>query len=410
MDKRKRRQYRTHDERFRFFSGFELLYWAVMASNPFFVLFLYEQGFSNTQVGLSLAVNAACGFVALPIWGLVADKIGSKRKTLMILFAGACITSMCTGFLTGSVLPTILFLGLNVSFRGSISSIVDSWVIYNANTPDALGRRFSYGPIRMYGSLGFALSGLLCYFLFDTLGVNVQFAFAISSAFALLCFSILLLHKEEYLAQNTQEVRLKLSELAPGRLFRNFYFFTFLFVYMLINVPNFFGLSYLSVLLEELGGAPVFTGVIGSVRALGEVPMLFLSKKILKKWGYVKTIFIVGSLLVLEQLCYVICSATWQVLALQLIHGLINGLIMGSAVGYIFSLVPRELSATAQTLSVSSCFIISVAGNLASGWVLDSLGIRMLYALCLFCAVLAIAIFALSLWIGKCARIKKIRP
>lgn len=175
-------------------------------------------------------------------------------------------------------------------------------------------------------------------------------------------------------------------------------------------MPAYFSGSYVSRLLEAVGGVPVFVGVIGSVRALCEVPLLIYSRKLLKKIGYSTTIVIIGALLLIEQLSYIFCDHIWQVLAFQMLHGSINGLLLGSAVGYIFSLVPRELSATAQSIAASTCYIVSIIGNCFSGWVIDVYGLRMLYKISSVCLALAVLLFSASLIIGKLAGIKRYDP
>jgi MFS family permease len=175
-------------------------------------------------------------------------------------------------------------------------------------------------------------------------------------------------------------------------------------------MPAYFSASYVANLLKAVGGVPVFVGVIGSVRALCEVPMLLYSRKLLKKIGYPATIIVIGVLLLIEQLSYIFCNRVWQVLAFQMLHGSINGLLLGSAVGYVFSLVPPELSATAQSIAASTCYVVSIIGNFVSGWVLDSYGIRMLYKVSAFCLGLAVLLFASSLLIGKLAKIKRYDP
>ena len=55
-----------------------------------------------------------------------------------------------------------------------------------------------------------------------------------------------------------------------------------------------------------MGTAPVFVGVLGSIRALCEVPLLFCSKKIIQKMGYKGTLFVIGTALAIEQASYIL--------------------------------------------------------------------------------------------------------
>lgn len=406
------------DKRFLFFAALEFVFWAMIAPAGFNVVFMNDLGFNNVQTGVGLAVNAIANFIFLPIWGMVADRMGSKRKTLIVLYIGTIITSVATSFLTGSVLLTTMLAGSVMAFRGPVPSLTDSWLIEEVSMPDMYGNRLNYGPIRLFGSIGYAIAGFIFYYLFNNLNVNTKYTFLFSAILAVLTMFLVISYGKQEKAEQARisdyhkpkPVRFKMSELKPGRLFKNFYFITFLFVYMLISVPGNFGMGYVSTLLGEVGGAPVFVGVIGSIRALCEVPPLLFSRKIMDKLGYVKTIFIISGLLLIEQSIYIFCNAMWQVVTFQMLHGVINGLLLGAAVNYIFSLVPRELSATAQTLCAAACSIFGILGNFVSGVIIDAFGLRMIYIICTIAIALAIVIFAGSLIIGKRLGLKRYDP
>lgn len=407
MNMEVRKKHRRLDYRFTFFSALEALFWAMIAPSGYMVVFMTDQGFTNSQIGIALACNNLACLCFLPIWGIVADKLGSKRKTLIILYFGVGISAVFTALFTGNVWLTIGLIFIVLIFRGSVASITDSWVITEVNTPDLSGNRINYGPIRSAGSIGYALAGFLYYFMFTTLHIDTRWSWLASTFFAIPCILLALSYREQGNVQAAPR-RLKalsMKDLKPGRLAKNYYFVTFFVIYMLFNIPGYFGLSYISQLLETMGEKPVFVGVLGSIRALCEVPLLFCSKKIIQKLGYKKTLFIIGTALAIEQVSYVFCNEIWQVTLFQMLHGSINGLLLGAAVGYIFSLVPPELSATAQTFCGASCSAVTIIGNLLSGWLIDSFGVRSIFVVSTSCTVLAIALFALSLLIGKLCKI-----
>lgn len=68
-----------------------------------------------------------------------------------------------------------------------------------------------------------------------------------------------------------------MKELKPGRLFKNYYYMTFLVVYVLMSCSMNFGQNYMSQLMEEVGGNAAFTGVLNFARSFLEIPLLFLS-------------------------------------------------------------------------------------------------------------------------------------
>ena len=394
------------DYRFTFFSALEALFWAMVAPASYMVVFMNDQSFTNSQIGIALAFNNLSCLVSLPIWGMVADKLG-KRKTLIILYFGLAISSVFTAIFTGSVPLTIALIFLVLVFRGSVASITDSWVIAEVNTPDMYGNRIHYGPIRSLGSIGYALAGFLFYFMFTTLHVDTRWSWLASTFFAIPCIFLAMSYREQGAVSAAPRKPRKISMrlLQPGRLAKNYYFATFFVNYMLFNIPGYFGLSYIPQLLSSMGTAPVFVGVLGSIRALCEVPLLFCSKKIIQKMGYKGTLFVIGTALAVEQASYIFSQQMWQIILFQMLHGCINGLLLGAAVGYIFSLVPPELSATAQTFCGASCSAVTILGNLISGALIDHFGVRAIFIVSASSAVLAIALFAGSLLLGRALHI-----
>ena len=219
------------DYRFVFFSSLEALFWAMMAPSAYTVVFMQDQGFNNSQIGLGLAAINLASFMFLPVWGMVADKIGSRRKTLLILYTGIAIFGTLTSILTGNVALTILLMFSVIVFRGSVSAITDSWLITEVNTPDLSGSRINYGPVRSAGSIGYALATLIFYFLFTRLNVSTRFNWLISASLAVACFILVSTYKETQSDRKAVPVSRKLSlkELKPGRLLKNYYFVTFFF-------------------------------------------------------------------------------------------------------------------------------------------------------------------------------------
>ena len=267
------------DYRFVFFSSLEALFWAMMAPSAYTVVFMQDQGFNNSQIGLGLAAINLASFMFLPVWGMVADKIGSRRKTLLILYTGIAIFGTLTSILTGNVALTILLMFSVIVFRGSVSAITDSWLITEVNTPDLSGSRINYGPVRSAGSIGYALATLIFYFLFTRLNVSTRFNWLISASLAVACFILVSTYKETQSDRKAVPVSRKLSlkELKPGRLLKNYYFVTFFFIYMLINIPGYIGTSYIPQLLRDMGmqGIRPLRGqsLKGSLRSASPVPL-----------------------------------------------------------------------------------------------------------------------------------------
>ena len=167
---------------------------------------------------------------------------------------------------------------------------------------------------------------------------------------------------------------LTLKQLKPGRLLHNYYYLTYLVVYILIWLASCFGLNYTTNLLEEIGVSTAFLGTVSGVRALFEIPAIFFSAKLAKKFGYEKCIIASGIAFTLESFIFLYAQNSMMVLAAQVLHGLFDGLFMGLYVSYLFTLVPHSLAATTQTINMALANVVSLwsftcwAAQLSTGW------------------------------------------
>lgn len=254
MNMEVRKKHRRLDYRFTFFSALEALFWAMIAPSGYMVVFMTDQGFTNSQIGIALACNNLACLCFLPIWGIVADKLGIQAQNADYPLFRRRHFGGLYGAVYRQCLADIGLIFIVLIFRGSVASITDSWVITEVNTPDLSGNRINYGPIRSAGSIGYALAGFLYYFMFTTLHIDTRWSWLASTFFAIPCILLALSYREQGNVQAAPR-RLKalsMKDLKPGRLAKNYYFVTFFVIYMLFNIPGYFGLSYISQLLETM--------------------------------------------------------------------------------------------------------------------------------------------------------------
>lgn len=128
-----------------------LIMGALGAFYPFFTLYLRENtGLSGAQVGLVAAALPLTGTVFQPFWGQVADRTGSRTRTLAFLVLGAAL---------GYVLLTVplSFAGLLVAaaFLAIFStSLIPMGVSVSLATLEAT-RIIDFGRVRVWGTIGY---------------------------------------------------------------------------------------------------------------------------------------------------------------------------------------------------------------------------------------------------------------
>lgn len=370
------------------FSGVEFLYWFAWAASGYLTVFLQSRGMSASEVGLIGALNSAVGIVAAPFWGMVSDRLRSVRKVLLLVIALAGLTWALTP-LTAEVPVFGLSLGLIVIpfgsfFRMPAGSLVDSWVVQNASR-----QRLNYGSIRLWGSIGYAVMNMSLSAMMPWLGVeNTFYIFGLSVLPLLaLCYRI-----------RDDAVKLKnisLRQMQVGRLFRDYYFVSYLVFAVALNMPVNTIFTFLPYLMEETKVSMDLFGLIMGYKALLEIPVLVLMSRLRRRFSLPKLMLAAAGLYVLESYGYAFISGLWPLLAVQTLHGLAGGMFIGCGSNYVYSLAPEELKATAQTVAGSVNSLAGILGNLLGGYLLDAMGVRSFYVVC-GCLILAAALLFLA--------------
>ena len=146
-----------------------LLYAASASLFPFLVLYYSGVGLSASQIGVLLAIGPLITLIAAPVWGGIADY--TRRHKLVILVAVAGAMSMAAVISqTDTFWVLVPFVLVYAWFSAPIFPLVDSAVLA------LLGSRHEeYGKQRMWGAVGWGLSGLLAGIIMDIYGLAYSF-------------------------------------------------------------------------------------------------------------------------------------------------------------------------------------------------------------------------------------------
>lgn len=121
---------------------------------PYLVLYLTAKGLSPTQAGVVLGGMAAVGVVAVPLWGLVADRsmgtVGALRCSCVLT-----VTASALFFAAGATVALIIVGALLLAAaRAPGEALADSLTVeVLGDSAPAL-----YGRVRLWASVGFAVA------------------------------------------------------------------------------------------------------------------------------------------------------------------------------------------------------------------------------------------------------------
>lgn len=365
--------------------------------------YFLENGLSNTAIGVIQSLNSVGAFLIPPLVGLFADKIRSMRKAFL-LCTGLNILFFAAYPCFRTFLPLLLYTTVFSGFRNSADSLSMTWVVSELERAKGRGISLNYGNVRFWGSVGYSLFCLLLNLFMSKFGLSTDGTFFIGAVGMGALFLLLLFppggkeHPEESAAK--QKV-LTLKQLKPARLLKNYYYLTYLPVYILIWLASSFDLNYTTNLLEDIGVSTAFLGTVSGVRALFEIPAIFFSSKLAKKFGYEKCLIASGIVFTLESFLFLIAQDSAMVLGSQALHGLFDGMFMGLAIPYLFTLVPHSLAATTQTINMALANIVAMVFYLLGGMIVDNLGVRPVFYVAAAIPAVGVLWFLATLAIGK---------
>lgn len=332
----------------------------------FLPLFLQYKGLSGKEIGWVLAIGPLASIFSQPFWGYMSDKYRTVKRMLLICLFGLLLSS--TIFFQMDTLTSFLLMGIVFYFFTSpIGALGDSLAQRRA---DAL--KISFGSIRMWGSIGFAISSLVIGKFLSDFGVQyILVPYLICGAAALLvCFTLTDI--------KVSTATVELSDIK--RLLRNRPFFIFLFFIMFLTITHRANDSFIGIYIAQLGGGEALIGLSWFVGVASEALVFALAGYWFRKYRTLVFIIAAGLIYSIRWFAYSFIDDPFFIVALQGLHGLTFGVFYLSAFQYVTQLIPKVLQSTGHLVFVSVFFGFSgIIGSLLGGALIDSAGGGVLY-------------------------------
>jgi PPP family 3-phenylpropionic acid transporter len=354
---------------------------------PFLYVYLSDLGLSGKQVGL-LATLAP--IVTMLFSSLVASLADRTRKRVRITQVALACTAVVVFLLR---LPTtfgnvaLLMLCLAI-FSNPLSSISEGLIARMAHR-----NRLNYGGMRLWGSLGWAVSALGCGALWQVLGLKMMFLVA----------SVM------YLPLILVAGRLEEGPIVPAHerrpashLLRDRGLVFLLVATFLAGISNTLGMIFQGIYARWLGGGDILVGAMAAGGALAELPVMFYSSRIAQRIGEAKAVVYGCVVMGLAFLGYELTKSPGLLLVLSVFKGFGYGLWFTVTIRLLTKRTPEEWASTAQSLLTICLFGLAplVAGPLG-GWIHDSVSPPAVFGLAAACLGMAAVVMLLAGRRGK---------
>jgi MFS transporter, PPP family, 3-phenylpropionic acid transporter len=373
-----------------------LLYSAFASWLSFFYVFLKDEpGLSGMEIGSIAAIQQISSIFIVPIWGFLADRYGRRNVFMLsLLLSSAAIL----GFMHHGGFAFYLFFMLAFTFvYNPLTSLVDSIALDCAEQYQGV----NYGQLRLWASIGWAVSALGTGYLLNYTGIWFIFPLA-SSILAATLLVVLLAYKPIKPNNLPKALSVKLvSDILKGS--PQLVFFLFLIVaFTMFSAPIHL---FISLYYEEIGASSQQMGLAFAVQSVCELPFFFYGNAIVQRYGIKRTFLFTMAVTAIRMLLYGLISNPYAAIAIGTSHGICLALFLVCMVSFVHRIVPPELKSTGQSMIYTAFAAGICIGNLLTGYINDAASIQ--DAMKLFSAAIILITVATAVFTPKIQALRR---
>lgn len=361
------------------------LYSSIGIWMPYMSAHFRELGFSGKQVAAVAAVSPLSTLIMPLLWGFFADRTG-RPKALLVL----CTTMSAAGLAALSQATTFTaavgFAFVTALFSTSLGSLSDTLA-----SAAVRGTPFDFAKVRVWGSVGFAVSAYAYGEAREGTGVpSPPLVAAVSMAFAAAIAASL-----EGPRQEAAQARPGLADAAG--LLRSRALLLFLAA-ALVHWASFSPYHlFLAIHLDGVPGGKRWVGVAFALAVAAEIVVMFAYRRFFSGRAPLRLIAACIAVGAVRWGLSAWVSSASAVALLQVLHGLSFGLFYVAAMAHLDRILPPMLQATGRALFASASWGLGgVVGHALSGAVFDAAGGRAALASAALLEVGALATVALA--------------
>lgn len=332
----------------------------------FIPVYLRSQQISNTKIGMMIGVGAFIGILSQPFWGIVSDKQRTIKKIILTMMGISLIAGIILFQSTSFALLSFL-VGLMYFFFLPMDSLSES-----LNVQMSVKWNVSYGQIRMFGALGFAITSLVVGVAANQWG-EASFAYVFSVC-GLVTFLLIVLLPEAPTASKS------VSFQSLVRFFTYPKTVWFFLLILITAIPHRMNDNFIGIYIQSSGGTTGMVGQAWFMMAVSELLFFALSSRWVKPGREIYMISIASFFYTIRfLLCALIRDPQWLIY-LQLFQGITFVFFYVASIQFLNTIIPEEWRSTGQTaLAVVFFGISGILGSFIGGLILDRWGGSYLY-------------------------------
>ena len=384
------------------YSFMQVAFWAASAALcAYQAALLLHRGFTNTQVGILLAVRCLAGVVAQPLLGSYADKHpnhslkGIVTLCLTVAFFAGLVHLLPMG-MAGTAAVLVVLGALEISAYPLMDAMAVQFI--------QAGRQVSYSLGRGFGSLAYAVVSVLIGLQTDRFGL--ESSLVTHSALVLVFIaSVVTFPKFDPAWRGSSSKEKEAGERPKSALglLRDNPRFGVMLAGVLLGVTAYMAMSNFMInIVRSRGGGETHLGVTIFVATAFELPAALLFERLYRR-GNAGHIIAAGMAFITLKAALSLLAPNYQMVwLLQSVQLLGYGLFTPASVFYVSDAIDPVNQVKGQTLMMMASN--GLGGMLASalgGCVLDGGGVNAMLWMCVGLGLAATAVTALAALSGR---------
>jgi PPP family 3-phenylpropionic acid transporter len=327
----------------------------------YFALYLAGRGMTAGEIAFAVAMPQVARIAAPGLWGWLSDawgvRYGGARKAIIVFSAFAMLAGfLALPFVADPRAIALLLLAMSLMSAGA-SPLVEA-ITFSAIE----GRPGQYGPIRLWGSIGFILAVLGTGAWLDRAGAPALTGILVGLA-AITCVA-------SFALPGAAATRAQHAGERLGAVLRRPEVLAFFGACICMNAAHGTLYVFYSIYLEEAGYSKTLIGALWTVGVVAEVLLFLRLPQVMRR-------FSLRALLLASLSCAVLRFPIigWAVdslallAAAQLLHAATFGVFHAGSVAAVHRLFPGALAARGQAFYSSIAYGLGGAtGSLVAGW------------------------------------------
>ncbi len=389
-------------------------YFAVFCTlHAYAAVYLLDRGFTNTQIGILLAVANITSAVAQPLVAAVIDKQGffTNRNVTMIsalaIAAGSALLLVADGNKIVVFIVYALIYMIQFTYMPVMTALNFEY--------QRKGISIFYGLARGLGSAGFAVTSAIIGTVVERSGVRVLLY--VNIAIMLIQTVVVYLFKlpsenmaeEDTIDKAAERVgdshnSAEEKDSSIGEFVKKYPAFMLMllatiFLFFTHNMLN----DYLIQIIRELGGSESNLGIATFVAALLELPTMALITVISKKVSMNKLLVISGISFTIKAVIMLLATNIPLVYVSQAMQMFAYAVFIPAAAYYVSNNIAEHDQVKGQAF-VTSCFTMAgVFSSLLCGIILDKLGVKEMLVIGTVISVVGTLLIIRSMRLSKTA-------